>query len=231
MITDAMVIEFRAVDFDRKNKEGKPYRIENTIDIQHELMPSPNAGHQVVKVKVVPPNAKLLFTTDNTTPPTTASPTRSRVSSRGRRDGASVCRKGRSRSRKPSRFPRHWEGWRRGGHRLIRLPATVNGRAFPPGHSFRDLPVPRSLPDDARLQKVQAKVTLAATDNTVTLTWDGKTRLAPTRCVKPLSSSTSRVEDGEWWLGSTSCISPPASRLLQWQVDTSTKIEIGQVTQ
>ena len=45
----AMVVEFRAVDSTGKNKEGKPYRIENTIDIQHELMPSATPGHQVVK--------------------------------------------------------------------------------------------------------------------------------------------------------------------------------------
>jgi hypothetical protein len=70
----AMVIEFLAVDSTGKNKEGKPYRIENSIDIQYELMASPTPGHKVVKVKVVPPSASLKFTTDGMNPANNGKP-------------------------------------------------------------------------------------------------------------------------------------------------------------
>jgi hypothetical protein len=82
VVSGAMVIEFRAVDSNKKNKEGKPYCIQNTIEIQHVLMPSANAGHQVLKVKVVPPDSKLLFTTDAQIRQTMASLMRSRASKR-----------------------------------------------------------------------------------------------------------------------------------------------------
>jgi hypothetical protein len=68
IISHAMVLEFRAVDSTGKNKEGKPYRIENTIDLLHDFVASPNSGYQVLKVKVVPPSCKLLYTTDGKDP-------------------------------------------------------------------------------------------------------------------------------------------------------------------
>ena len=87
------------------------------------------------------------------------------------------------------------------------------------------------LPDEARLQKVQAKVTLAATDNTVTLTWDGKTRLAPSQVREAFEFLDKQVENGEWWLRFDQLHFVTGKTLLQWQVDSSTKIEMGQVTQ
>jgi hypothetical protein len=54
IVSQAMILEFKAVDPTRKNKEGKPYRIENTIDLLHDFVASPNPGYQVLQVKVVP---------------------------------------------------------------------------------------------------------------------------------------------------------------------------------
>ena len=88
-----------------------------------------------------------------------------------------------------------------------------------------------SLPDDASLQKVQAKVTLAATDSTVTLTWDGKTRLAPTKVREAFEFLDEQIEGGEWWLRFDQLHFATGRSLLQWQVDASTKIEPGQITQ
>ena len=73
-VSEAMVLEFRAVDSTGTNKEGKPYRIDNTIDLQHALIPAAKAGYQVVKVSVVPPSAKLLFTTDGSNPANNGKP-------------------------------------------------------------------------------------------------------------------------------------------------------------
>jgi hypothetical protein len=233
VISGAMVIEFRAVDSTGKNKEGKPYRIENTIDILHELMPSATPSHQVVKVKVVPPSAKLLFTTDNTDPANNGKPyakpgieAAEGATVRLFAEKEAVSRemlipipkaKGRDASR-PSLDPA--------------LPSTLNGKGFANlvtrSETYKFL---ASLPDDARLQKVQAKVTLAATDNTVTLTWDGKTRLAPTQVRGAFEFLDKQIEGGEWWLRFDQLHFATGKSLLQWQVDASTKIDPGQISQ
>ena len=57
VVSDAMVIEFRAVDSTKKNKEGKPYRIENTIDIQQGL---PSCKVQLVEPQPPFPVLNLL---------------------------------------------------------------------------------------------------------------------------------------------------------------------------
>jgi len=59
LVSGAMLIEFKAVDGNGKNQEGKPYRIENSIDLNHDFVPSPNPGRQVIKIKVVPPCFKF----------------------------------------------------------------------------------------------------------------------------------------------------------------------------
>ncbi len=48
IISHAMVLECKAVDSTGKNKEGKPYRIENTIDLHHDFLASPNPGYHVL---------------------------------------------------------------------------------------------------------------------------------------------------------------------------------------
>jgi hypothetical protein len=231
----AMVIEFRAVDSTKKNKEGKPYRIENTIDIQHELMPSANPAHQVVKVKVVPPDAKLLFTTDNTNPANNGKPyTKPGIEAA---EGSTVrlfAEKGPVLIEKAVPIPK--AAGKEGGPSEPKLdpnlPATVNGKGFSAlvtrSTTYHFL---ASLPEDARLQKVQAKVTLAATDSTVTLTWDGKTRLAPSKVREAFEFLDKQVEDGEWWLRFDQLHFATGKSLLQWQVDSSTKVEMGQITQ
>lgn len=233
--SDAMVIEFRAVDSTKKNKEGKPYRIENTIDIQHELMPSATAGHQVLKVRVVPPSAKLLYTTDNTNPANNGKPyAKPGIDAAEGMTVRLFAEKGPVSIEKAVPIPKV-AGKGGGGTRPQldpALPATVNGKGFSAlvtrSATYQFL---GSLPDDARLQKVQAKVTLAASDNTVTLTWDGKTRLAPSQVRDAFEFLDKQVENGEWWLRFDQLHFATGKSLLQWQVDTSTKIEIGQVTQ
>jgi len=231
----AMVIEFRAVDSTNKNNEGKPYRIENTIDIRHDLMPSATAGHHVLKVKVVPPSAKLLFTTDNTNPANNGKPYAKPGIDAA--EGTTVrlfAEKGPVVVEKAVPIPKvAGKGGGGAGQQVDpNLPATVNGRGFSAlvtrSATYNFL---GSLPDDARLQKVQAKVTLAATDNTVTLTWDGKTRLEPNQVRDAFEFLDTQVENGEWWLRFDQLHFASGKALLQWQVDTSTKIEIGQVTQ
>lgn len=235
-VSSAMVIEFLAVDSTGKNKEGKPYRIENSIDIQYELMASPTPGHKVVKVKVVPPSASLKFTTDGMNPANNGKPyvkpgidaeEGSTVRLFAEKGAVSVEKSvpiqaapsaGGGPSAKPTLDPT--------------LPATVSGKGFSTlvtrSATYQFL---AKLPDDARLQKVQAKVSLAATDNTVTLTWDGKTRLAPNQVRDAFEFLDKQVETGEWWLRFDQLHFATGQSLLQWQVDANIKVDSGQISQ
>ena len=55
------------------------------------------------------------------------------------------------------------------------------------------------------MQRVQAKATLAASDNTVTLTWDGKTRMAPSQMREAFEFSTSSSQAVSGACSSISC--------------------------
>jgi hypothetical protein len=230
-----MVIEFRAVDSTGKNKEGKPYRIENTIDIQHELMTSATPGNKVVKIKVVPPSARMLFTVDNTNPANNGKPyAKPGIEAP---EGATVrlfSEKGPVSRELSIPIPKAATKGRGSYDSTLdpALPATVNGKGFSTlvtrSATYQFL---TSLPVDSRMQKVQAKVTLAATDNTVTLTWDGKTRLAPAQVREAFEFLDKQIEGGEWWLRFDQLHFATGKSLLQWQVDASTKIEPGQISQ
>ncbi len=88
-----------------------------------------------------------------------------------------------------------------------------------------------SLPKDALLQKVQAKVTLAATDRSITLIWDGKSRVTPTQVSEAFEFLDKQVDGGEWWLRFDQVHFVTGESFLQWQVDASYNVEAGQVTQ
>jgi len=78
---------------------------------------------------------------------------------------------------------------------------------------------------------VQAKVTVAASDNTVTLTWDRKTKLEPQKIMIAFEFLDQQIPGGEWSLKFDQLHFPTGKALLQWQVDTSSKIDLAQVTQ
>ena len=171
-VSGAMTIEFRAVDSTGKNKEGKAYRIENSIDIQHALQPSVTPGHKIVKVLVIPQTASLKFTTDGTNP-----------ANNGRlyvkpgidaAEGTTVrlfAEKGSITAEKSVPIPTAvavGSGPSLPGLNPATL-ATVSGKGFAQVIVTRSATYKflASLPNDALLQKVQAKVTVAATDTTM----------------------------------------------------------------
>lgn len=232
VVSEGMVIEFRAVDSSKKSTEGRPYRIDNTIDIHHELMASPTPGHQVLKAKVVPPTAKLLFTVDDSNPANNGSPYQTPGIDAA--DGATVrlfAEKGPVSRELSIPIPKD-KGAGTEPQVDPTKPVAVNGKGFSSlvlrSTTYEFLV---SLPDDARLQKVQAKVTVAATDSTVTLTWDGKTRLRPAQVKEAFEFLDGQVDGGEWWLRFDQLHFVTGQSLLQWQVDASTKIEKGQISQ
>lgn len=236
LVSEAMLIEFKAVDSTGKNQEGKPYRVENSIDLTHDFVPSPTPGNQVLKVKVVPPSSKLLYTLDGSNPANNGSP----YAKPGIEvlEGATVrlyAEKGGAIREVNIHVPTSQEedGEGGGGSGVDpELPATVSGKVI--NHL-----VTRSatyhfltgLPAEAALQMVQAKVTVAASDNTVTLTWDRKTRLMPQKVLDAFAFLDQQVSGGEWSLRFDQLHFSTGRELLKWQVDTSMKIALTQVTQ
>jgi len=237
LVSSAMLIEFKAVDSSGKNQEGKPYRIENSIDLAHDFVPSPNAGHQIVKIKVVPPESTLLFTLDGSNPANNgklyAKPGIEALEGGTARlyaEKGNVVRDITITVPKPQT---DGGGGENGGTAINPgIPAMVNGAAFvhlvTRSATYHFL---NSLPVDTRLQMVQVKSTVAATDTTVTMTWDGKTRLAPQSMLEAFEFLDKQVANGEWSSRFKYLHFATGKALLQWQVDTSSKIDLTQVTQ
>ena len=239
LVTGAMLIEFKAVDSSGKNKEGKPYRVENTIDLAHDFVPSPNSGYQFVKIKVVPPESKLLYSLDGSNPANNGKPyakpgieALEGSTVRVHVQKGSVVRDITITVPKPTGGNGGGGGDSGGPAINPDTPATVNGNAF--SHlvtrsaTYRLL---NSLPADARVQMVQVKSTVASSDTTVTLTWDSKTQLAPKSVMEAFEFLDKQVEGGDWSLRFKYLHFATGKSLLQWQVDTSSKIELAQVTQ
>ena len=235
LVISAMQIEFKAVDSSGKNKEGNPYRIENTIDLAHDFVPSPNAGHQVIKVKVVPPDSTLLFSLDGSNPanngtpyahPGIEAPQGSTVRLHAEKGGVV-----RTANIIVPKTPTDDDGNGNGPNLKPDLPATVNGKAL----AFVTRPATyhllNSLPADARMQRVQVKTTVAATDTTVTMTWDSKTQLVPKKVLEAFEFLDKQVTGGEWSLRFEHLHFATGQSLLQWQVDAGFKIEWSWVTQ
>lgn len=234
VVSHAMLIEFKAVDSSGKNQEGKPYRIENRIEVAHDVVPSPTPGHQVIKIKVVPPDSTVLYTLDGSNPanygqayakPGIEAPEGGTVR-------LHVAKGGVSRDINIP-VPKSSSGGDEAGPGIDPdLPATVNGAAFnhlvtrPDTHKLLS-----SLPADTRLQMVMVKSTIAATDTTVTLTWDSKSRLAPTSVMEAFLFLDKQVEGGEWSLKFKQLHFTSGKSLLQWQVDANARIDLSQVTQ
>lgn len=235
VVTGAMLIEFNAVDTKGVNTEGKPYRIDNYIDLYHEFMDSPKPGNKVVKVKVVPPSSVVKYTIDNSdpanngkvyAPPGIDAP-----------EGTTVrlhAAKGNVTKDASFTVPKKTGGGGPGVPPPINpdIPLTVNGRAFTHllsrSVSYKFL---GSLPPEARLQMVQAKITHAATDSTVTLTWDRKSKLEPQAVITAFEFLDKQVNDGEWQLRFDQLHFATGKSFLKWQVDTSTIIALSQVSQ
>lgn len=234
VVSGAMVIEFKGVDSKGINKEGKPYRIENSIDLFYDFIDSPTPGNKVVKVKVVPPSAVVMYTIDGANPANNGKPYVSPGIDAP--EGITVrlhAAKGNVTKDASFVIPKR-QGDVPGDPPPINpdIPVTVSGRAFTHlvnrSVSYQLL---GSLPPEAKLQMVQAKVTHAATDSTVTLTWDRKSKLEPQAVVAAFEFLDKQVADGEWLLRFDQLHFATGKAFLNWQVDTSTRIEMSQVTQ
>jgi len=235
LVTPAMLIEFRAVDTKGVNKEGSSYRIENTIELFHEFMESPTSGNKVVKVKVVPPSCTLLYTIDDTNPANNGKPYETRgIDAQGGVPVRLHAQKGNVTKDERFVIPKHIHGSGPDGPPSIKpdMPLIVKGQAFKHlvnrSLTYQFL---SSLPEAAGLQTVQVKVTHAATDTSVTLQWDSKTRLDAQRIISAFAFLDHELADGEWLLRFGQLHFASGKSFLEWQVASNTKIELGNVSQ
>jgi len=234
VVTDSMVVEFKAVDSTGQNKEGSPYRVENQIDLAYDFIPSTNSGMQVLKVKVVPPSCKLLFTTDGADPANNGKPYQDPGIEAA--EGGKVrlyAEKGIVQKEESIPVPKPKKD---GDDGTVPLdpdkPAMVKGRAFKLVTRSDTYKFLNGLPESADLRMVQAKVTVAAENNAVTLTWDRKSILKPVRIVAAFEFLDKEVpENGEWSLRFDQLHFATGKDLQQWQIDSNTKIEAGLITQ
>jgi hypothetical protein len=227
-----MVLEFKAVDSTGKNKEGTPYRIENTIELLHDFVASPNPGYHVLKVKVVPPSCKLLYTTDSSDPANNGTPYH--APGIEAREGTSVrlyAERSSVSQEVTIAVPKQQDTDVGTTVMDLTKPVRVNGHAIKLVTRSETYKFLSDLPAGCYLQMVQNKVTLAATDNTVTLTWDRKSLLHPSRVLAAFEFLDKEVPEGEWSLRFEQLHFATGKDLQQWQVDSNTKIDPGLMTQ
>lgn len=237
--SDAMVLVFQAKDTTAKNKDGKPYRIENHIDLKHAFLPSATAGHCTLKLGVVPPDAKVKWTADDSDPANngTAYPSKGVDV----KEGAIVkvyAEKASAHTEIAIPVPKKSEegGKGKSGPTLDpNKPATLAGKALQEMalvcrvnvHSFLS-----KLPVGATLVGPRAKVVKAETDNHVAVAWDGKTRVTSERMLDAYKFLDGELPDAEWDLQSVNAvIFPTGKALIEWQKDLSLKIASGLITQ
>jgi hypothetical protein len=237
--SDAMVLVFVAKDSTGKNKEGKPYRIENQIDLDHNFLPSSTVGHRTLKLGVVPPDAKVKWTADNTD----AANNGVAYPAKGVdvKEGATVkvyAEKASAHAEITIHVPKEDEetgGKGKPGPTLDpNKPATLAGKALQEMglvsrmnvHGFLS-----KLPAGATLVGARAKIVKAESDNRVAISWDNKTKLTADRLLKAYEFLDKELTDAEWELDASSLIFPTGKALIEWQKDLSLKIAPSLITQ
>jgi len=234
VVSTAMVLEFKALDSSGRNKEGGPFRIENTIDLRYDFVPSTRPGWQMLKIKVVPPSCRLLYTTSGADPANNGKPYQE-PGIEAEEGGKVRLYAERANVQKEETIPVP-KPKKDGDGGTVQIdpdkPAVVNGHAFKlvtRSDTYRFL---TNLPAAADLRMAQARVIHATANNTVTLTWDRKAVLKPARIVSAFEFLDKEIpEGGEWSLRFDQLHFAAGKDLLEWQIASNTKIEAGLITQ
>jgi hypothetical protein len=238
-VSDAMVLVFQCRDSTGKNQDGKPTRIENSVTLKHEFLPSSTPGHRTLKIGVVPPDAVVKWTVDGSDPANNGQlyPAKGIDVAEG-----STVRVFAEKSSVHTDIS-------------IPVPKEVSGDQHEQTATGLDLDKPASLASQALRQMslstrlevhgfltklpagttligARAKVVKAATDTRIYLTWDGKTPISPERLLKAYEFLDSELNDAEWELEATGGVVFTSGRdLVEWQKDNSIKIAQGLITQ
>ena len=239
-ISVAMVLIFQARDSTGKNKDGKPYRIENHINVRHDFLPSVTPGHRTLKLAVVPTDAVVKWTADG-----------SDAANNGKlwtdqgahvKEGCTVKVHAAKASIHtdiaifvPKEISDEGDGSKPPAGLDLEKPATLNGKALGQlglatrlnVHGFLS-----KLPSDTMVVGVRAKVVKAESDNHVAVAWDGKLRVSAASVLQAFEFLDGQLPDAEWDLQNVSAIVfPTGAALIGWQNDLSLKIASSFITQ
>lgn len=232
-VSEAMILEFKAVDSTGKNKEGKPWRIENPIEIVCDFIESPEPGNQVLVLKTIP-DCPVKFTTDGGDPANTGS----LYAAPGitAPEGAVI------------RLFAEKASVNREEQITVPTPASPDDPATAPAldpakpayvstkhlkHSTRaeTYAFLQSLPDTAVLKQVSAKVAVAATNSTVSVNWDSSIAVSAASVLNAYGFLDGELAGGEWALRFAELHFATGQNLQQWQVDSGTKLDPKLITQ
>lgn len=231
-VSEAMNLEFKAVDSSGKNKEGQPYRIRNDIQIDYDFIDAAKPKHKVAKLKVVPPDATVKYSVDGSDPANSgqayaapgieaAEGTRIRV----------YAEKGSVNREMTVTVPRKHDG---GDEQTVidpEKPLSVKAKSIKPATRSATYQFLSKLPEDSSLQMVRAKVVVAASDSYLSLSWDSKTRVAPANILRAFEFLDGELPDGEWELTLSQLHFSTGQSFQEWQVAAETKIQPELISQ
>jgi hypothetical protein len=236
--SNAMVLVFQAEDSTGKNKTGRPYRIENRIDLKHDFMPSAISGYQTLKIGVVPTDSNLKWTADGTDPANNGKP----YSSIGVEvaNGANVkifAEKGALHKEISIIVPMMdgIDGDKATTASLdLEKPAILTGKALKEFglvtrkgvHAFLS-----DLPAGTVITGPRAKVIKTESDNRVAISWDSKLKLTEEQLLRAFEFLDVELADAEWELEASSIVFPTGKAIVQWQAKQSKKISPTLITQ
>ena len=233
----AMVLEFEAADSTGQNQKGKPYRIDNYIEIKHAFLPSATPAHRTLKIGVVPPDAKVKWTADGADPANNgvAYPTQGVDVL----EGSTVkvyAEKGPVHADQSITVPKTDHAT--DGVKKLTLdpskPTTLRGVALRGMGLVSRLNVHgflSKLPAGTTVSGARAIVVKAQSDNRVSIAWDNKTKLTAERLIKAYEFLDKELTDAEWELEAASVHFLTGKDMIEWQKALSLGIAANLVTQ
>jgi hypothetical protein len=236
--SDAMVVVFQAEDSTGKNKTGKPYRIENRIDLKHDFLDSATTGHKTLKIGVVPADATLRWTADGTDPANNGKA----YANAGVAvpEGATVkifAEKGALHHEITIKVPISSSDDDDDTPKTtldLEKPATLAGKALKEFglvsrkgvHAFLS-----ALPAGTVITGPRAKALKAESDNRVAISWDNKLKLTDEQLLRAYEFLDVELGDAEWELEASAVVFPTGKSLIEWQAKQSKKISPTLITQ
>ena len=228
----AMLIEFECRDSKGKNQTGKPFKYENSITLDYEVLPGTSANSATIKVRVVPSDAILRFSTDGTDPMNHGEP----YSPPGipAPKGSTVklfAEKGVITESRVIPVPSETET----DDQSIdpELPARLKGSGMKSHladrrsvHEFLN-----NLPVGAGFLGARLTVQNADGDKYRSYRCDNNHRVAAAELISVLDFLDDQVEEGDWSMSFSELCFPSGRELVEWQISQSVKIEANLISQ
>lgn len=233
--SEAMEIVFKGLDSLGKNKESKPFRISNYIDLDYEFSQSAQEGCKLVKIRAVPPDCKILYTTDGSDPANNGFIYDSENGILAKQ-GLTVkifAEKGSINRTENIAIPKDEKG--KGEEVKIDpdKPAQIKARYLPKlvtrSDTYKFL---SGLPEAVTLDGARAKVIAQDGETFVNITWHQEIRLSSSTILEAFTFLDSQIDNGEWNLDMMGSLYFPSGKdLIEWQNKNNYKFALGVVTQ